>query len=119
MGEMQMGVIETRFAQIIWEREPITTSELVSAAAEELGWKRTTAYTVLKRLCDKGIFRNDGGVITSLISHDEFYAIRSERFINEEFKGSLPAFLTAFTSRKALSEQEIEQLRAMIDSYGE
>jgi len=100
MNEYQLGTVEARFADIIWTHEPLSSSELAKMAEGELGWKKSTTYTVLKRLCDKGIFKNEGGSVTSQITRDEFYALRSEKFVEETFEGSLPAFLAAFTSRK-------------------
>ena len=96
MGDMKLGPIETRFAEIIWANEPLTTNQLTKLCAESLQWKRTTTYTVLKRLNERGIFENNNGVVTSLISRGDFYAMQSEKFIDETFNGSLPAFLTAF-----------------------
>ena len=119
MTDMQMGAVESRFADIIWEHEPITASELAKRAAELLDWKKTTSYTVLKRLCDKGIFKNEDGVVTSRIARADYYAMQSEKFVREQFDGSLPAFLAAFTSRKSLTEQELEALRRMIDEHKE
>ena len=119
MTDLQMGTVESRFADMIWQNEPITASELAKRATDALGWKKTTSYTVLKRLCDKGIFQNEGGVVTSRIARVDYYALQSERFVEEQFEGSLPAFLAAFTSRKGLSEQELEALRRMIDEYKE
>ena len=87
MSELQMGVIESRFADIIWQNEPVATTELVKLSEKELNWKKTTTYTVLKRLCDKGIFRNDKGTVTSLISKNEFYSVQSEKFVDETFGG--------------------------------
>ena len=84
-------------------------------AEQELSWKKSTTYTVLKRLCERGIFQNRGGVVTSLISRKDFYAVQSEKFVEETFSGSLPAFLAAFTTRKKLSEEEIAELQALID----
>ena len=119
MAEIQMGAVESKFADIIWENEPISTTELTKQSEILLGWKKTTSYTVLKRLCDKGIFKTDKGSVTSLISNEEFYALQSERFVEETFDGSLPAFLAAFTKRKALSPDEIEQLRRLVREYEE
>ena len=93
MKEMRMGEIETRFAQIIWQNEPITTGELIRLSEQELGWNRSTTYTVLKRLCEKGIFQNQNSTVTSLLSESEFFALQSEKFVEETFDGSLPAFL--------------------------
>lgn len=115
MSELRMGAIESRFADMIWENEPILSPELVKLAERELKWKKSTTYTVLKRLCERGIFQNLGGVVTSLISRQDFYAVQSEKFVEETFSGSLPAFLTAFTARKKLSEEEIAELQALID----
>lgn len=119
MSELQMGVIESRFADIIWQNEPVATTDLVKLSEKELNWKKTTTYTVLKRLCDKGIFRNDKGTVTSLISKNEFYSVQSEKFVDETFGGSLPAFLAAFTSRKSLSREEVDELRRMVADFEE
>ena len=115
MSEMKMGAIESRFADMIWGNEPVSSTELVGLAAQELGWKKSTTYTVLKRLCERGIFRNQDGTVTSLLSREEFYALQSEKFVEETFSGSLPAFLAAFSSRKKLSEEEVSQLQRLID----
>ena len=117
MKDIQLGEVEARFADIIWSNEPISSSELAKKSEEQLTWKKTTSFTVLKRLCDKGLFRNDHGTVTSLISREEYYSMRSERFVDETFEGSLPAFFTAFTSRKKLTPEEVEELRRMIDGY--
>lgn len=119
MAEIQLGAVEARFADIIWEREPVTTAELVKLASEKLTWKRTTTHTVLRRLCDKGLFRNDNGVVTSLLSRQEFYALHSRKYVDETFAGSLPAFLAAFTSEKKLTAEEITEIRELIDKAGE
>lgn len=119
MNEIQMGAIESRFADIIWENEPISASELARRGDKVLNWKKTTCYTVLKRLCDKGIFKNINGTVTSVISRNEFYSMQSEKFVADTFGGSLPAFLAAFTSRKPLSADEVLALKKMIDEYGE
>ena len=118
MRDMHMGIAESRFADIIWKSEPVSTTELVRRCDAELSWKKTTTYTVLKRLCEKGIFQNNGGQVTSLLSREEFYARQSERFVEETFDGSLPAFLAAFTARKNLSAEEIAQLRRMVEEFG-
>ena len=114
MKEMKLGPIESRFADIIWQNEPIPSGELVKICEKELTWKKPTTYTVLRKLCERGIFQNQDGQVTSLISHDDFYAKQSEQFVEENFHGSLPAFLAAFTSRKKLSEKEILELEKMI-----
>ena len=117
MHDYQLGAVESRFADIIWENEPMTSAELSRRSEALLGWKKSTTYTVLKRLCDKGIFQNDGGIVTSRLSRQEFYAMQSEKFVADTFDGSLPAFLAAFTSRKQLSPEEVAQLRRMIEEY--
>lgn len=119
MKDMKMGVVESRFADIIWQNEPLSTSELIRLSEEELNWKRTTTYTVLKRLSERGIFQNENGTVTSLISREEFYSMQSEKFVEETFQGSLPAFLAAFTKRKELTTDEVAEIRRLIDSYGE
>lgn len=115
MSDLKMGQIETRFAEIIWEKEPISSTELVRLAEEALGWKKSTTYTVLKRLCDRGLFQNQGGAVTSLISKESYETAQSRQFVEESFSGSLPAFLTAFTRRSRLTDEEIAQLQALID----
>lgn len=119
MSDYQMGVVESKFADMIWQNEPISSTELTKQSAELLQWKKSTTYTVLKRLCDKGIFQNNNGVVTSVISKEEFYSAQSEKFVEDTFKGSLPAFLAAFTSRKSLTEDEVQYLRKMIAEYEE
>lgn len=115
MGDMKLGAIETRFAEIIWANAPLTTGQLVKLCAESLEWKRTTTYTVLKKLCEKGIFKTENSLVTVLISRQEFEGMQSEQFVEENFRGSLPAFLTAFNSRKKLSEADIDELQKLID----
>lgn len=115
MADLQLGIIEARYADMIWEREPVTSSELVKLTAAEFHWKRTTAHNVLRRLCDKGLFRNDGGTVTSLISRQEFYSLQSRKFVNDTFGGSLPAFIAAFTRSTPLSPEEAAEIRGMID----
>ncbi len=119
MSDYQMGAIESRFADIIWENEPISSAELSRRSEELLKWKKSTTYTVLKRLCDKGIFQNRKGTVTSLLSKQEFYSLQSEKFVEENFHGSLPAFLTAFTARKSLTPEEAACLRRMVAEYEE
>ena len=119
MADLTMGLIETRFAELIWDREPITTGELTALCAEELGWKRSTMYTVLRRLCDKGIFTMDEGTVRSRMSREAYEATRSEQFIDSSFGGSVPAFLAAFTRRRKLTEAEVRELRALIDGLEE
>jgi len=115
MSDIRMGPAETQFAQIIWENEPIGSGVLAKKAEETLLWKKTTSFTVLKRLCDRGIFQNQGGTVTSLISREEFFARHSEQYVQENFGGSLPAFFAAFSTRKKLSDKEIDEMKNLIE----
>lgn len=113
----KMGALESRFADIIWNYEPIPSGQLIKLAEQELNWKSTTSYTVLKRLCNRGLFQNQKGTVTSLISRDDFYAMQSEQFVEETFHGSLPAFLAAFSKRKKLTEEDVMELKRIIDGF--
>ena len=115
----KMGALESRFADIIWNNEPMASRRLVKMAEQELGWKSTTSYTVLKRLCERGIFQNQNSTVTSLISREEFYSEQSDRFVKETFDGSLPAFLAAFGARNKFSDKEVDELKRLIDSMKE
>ena len=115
----KMGALESRFADLIWNNEPLASRELVKMAQVELDWKSTTSYTVLKRLCERGIFQNQNSVVTSLISRDEFYAEQSDRFVKETFDGSLPAFLAAFGAKNKLTGREVDELKRLIDEMKE
>lgn len=115
MEDYTLGMVEGRFADIIWEHAPISTGELTRLCERELGWKRTTTYTVLKKLSDRGFFENQNGTVVIKLSREEFYAKQSERYVQQSFDGSLPGFLTAFTSRRKLSEKEIEELERIIE----
>lgn len=117
MTEIQLGDVEAHYADMIWAHEPVTSSELVKLTAVEFNWKRTTAHNVLRRLCDKGLFRNDKGTVTSIISREEFYALQSRQFVENTFSGSLPRFLAAFTNGRKLSKNEVDEIRQMIDEY--
>lgn len=119
MDELKLGVVESKFADIIWRNEPLHSRELVKLCEEQLHWKKPTTYTVLRKLCERGIFQNVEGMVSSVISRKDFYAMQSEKFVEETFEGSLPAFLAAFTTRKALSAEEIAQIRCLIDQIGE
>ena len=116
MRELRMGTAEAKFADMIWDNEPVSSGDLAKLANKEFEWKKTTSFTVLKRLCERGLFQNQNGTVTSLISKEEFYARHSESYVEEDFGGSLPAFLTAFGSRKKLTDKEIEEIRQIIDS---
>lgn len=115
----KLGEMEEKFAQLIWEHAPIASGELTKLCENEFGWKRTTTYTMLKRLCQRNLFENDHGTVKILMSKEEFEAAKGEVFLEENFDGSLPKFLAAFSRRKKLSKKEIEELRKLIDSYEE
>ena len=119
MDDMKLGAVESRFAEIIWRNEPLHSRELVRLCQEELNWKKPTTYTVLRKLCERGIFQNMDGTVSALISREEFFALQSERFVEENFQGSLPAFLAAFSRRKKLTAEEVARIREMIEACGE
>ncbi|MBE6894340.1 MAG: BlaI/MecI/CopY family transcriptional regulator [Ruminococcaceae bacterium] len=119
MEKYKLGEMETAFAEIIWNNAPVSSGELVKICEKELAWKKSTTYTMLKRLCQREIFKNDSGTVKVLITKEEFKAAQSEEFIEETFGGSLPMFLTAFTKRNKLSAKEIEEIKNLIDSYKE
>lgn len=119
MEDMRLGVVEEEFANIIWDNEPLSSGNLVKICQTRLEWKKSTTYTVLKKLCERGIFKNEDSVVSSIISKEEYYAIKSESFVESIFEGSLPAFIAAFTKRKKLSEEEIVQIKSIINKYGE
>lgn len=119
MTDIQLGVIEARYADMIWEHEPVTSSELVKLTAAEFNWKRTTAHNVLRRLIDKGLFQNRNGTVTSVISRQEFYSMQSRKYVEHTFGGSLPSFLAAFTNGSRLTAEEAEAIRQMIDQAEE
>ena len=119
MDERKLGAVESRFADIIWNHEPLPSRELVRLCQEELNWKKPTTYTVLRKLCERGIFQNQEGIVSSRISRRDFYAMQSEKFVEETFAGSLPAFLAAFTARKNLTAEDVAEIRRMIDEFGE
>ena len=118
MAKVTIGVVEAHFADIVWANAPLTTRHLVDLCAEELNWKRTTTYTVLKKLCEREIFKTEKGLVTVLVTRDEFYAMRSEQFVEKEFDGSLPAFIAAFTTRKKLTAEEIDEIHKLVDQIG-
>jgi len=119
MKQYKLGEMEQRFADLIWEHEPINSRTLTELCAEAFDWKRTTTYTMLKRLCERGIFQNDGGMVTALMSKNEFGAVQGEQFLNNTFDGSLPRFLAAFTRRNKLSENEINEIQQLINEHRE
>lgn len=118
MNTYKLADIEAKFADIIWKNEPISSPELVKICEQELDWKKSTTYTVLKKLIEKGIFQNEQAVVTSKISREQFYGLQSQKYVEETF-GSLPKFLTAFFQGKKLSAKEASELREYIDKFTE
>ncbi|MDY4507838.1 MAG: BlaI/MecI/CopY family transcriptional regulator [Candidatus Faecousia sp.] len=118
MDDFRLGVVETRFAELIWAHEPLSSGELVKLCARELEWKKSTTYTVLKKLCDRGLFQNQDGIVTSIVSRQEFQSRQSRRFVEDTFSGSLPAFIAAFADGGNLTDRDISEIRKMIDAYG-
>ena len=118
MDDFRPGLVETRFAELIWAHEPLSSGELVKLCARELEWKKSTTYTVLKKLCDRGLFQNQDGIVTSIVSRQEFQSRQSRRFVEDTFSGSLPAFIAAFADGGNLTDRDISEIRKMIDAYG-
>lgn len=108
---------EYRFCLILWEHEPIKSSELVSLCKEHLGWKPTTTYTVIKRLSERGVLKNENTIVASLVSKDEVQAAEISEMVEKTFQGSLPAFIAAFTKHQQISDAEIDAVQQMIDRY--
>lgn len=119
MIDYKLGEVEMRFADIIWENEPLASGELVKLAEAKLSWKKSTTYTILRKLCQKGILQNEEGIVSALITKAEYTALQSERFVEDTFSGSLPKFLAAFSLRKKLSDHEIEEIQQFIDQHKE
>ena len=115
--DSKLGTMEYRFMTLIWENEPVSSMKLVQLCAEQFEWKKSTTYTMLKRLGEKGFVENNGSVVTSLVSQSEIRARESESFVSETFKGSLPGFIAAFFDGKTISDEEAEELKMLIDSY--
>lgn len=118
MDDTRLGAVESQFADIIWKNAPLSSRDLVKLCQQQLEWSKSTTYTVLKKLCDRGIFQNEDGIVTPLVSRQEFHARQSQRFVEETFQGSLPAFISAFASGKKLSPQDVSDIRRMLDEYG-
>lgn len=108
---------EYRFCLILWEHEPVSSRELVALCKEQLGWKKSTTYTVIKRLSERGVLKNEKSVVTSLISKEEVQAAEIDELVDKKFEGSLPAFVAAFTKHQRILEKEIDEMQAMIDRY--
>lgn len=108
---------EYRFCLILWEHEPIKSRELVELCREQLGWKNSTTYTVIKRLAQRGVLKNENTVVTSLVSKDQVQAAEIDELVEKKFDGSLPAFVAAFTRHKKMTQREIDQVQEMIDQF--
>ena len=119
MIDIELGAVQERFADIIWANEPIASGDLVRLCENELEWKKSTTYTVLRKLCDKGLFKNTDGIVTSVISKEKFYSAKSKQIVEDSYAGSLPAFIAAFISGKKLSSKEAEEIQQMIDKFRE
>lgn len=117
MNGKPLGAVELRFAEIVWQHAPLSSAELVRLCAAELDWKKSTTYTVLKKLCDRGLFENDGGTVRVCKTREEYDSAQSARFVDEAFSGSLPAFLAAFTAGKPLTQEEADEIQRMIDAF--
>ena len=117
MQDIELGAVQTQFAEIVWANEPIASGDLVRICQKELSWKKPTTYTVLRKLCDKGIFVNDGGTVKAKLTRAQYDAAKSGELVNERFGGSLPAFVAAFMSANSLTAQEADEIRALIDAY--
>ena len=116
MGDFELGAIQERFADIVWAHEPIASGELAKICEKELKWKRPTTYTVLRKLCEKGLLQNQGGIVSSQIPREAFYATKSKQIVTESFRGSLPAFIAAFTAQNKLTDEEADAIQKMIDA---
>lgn len=119
MDELRLGAVDGKFADIIWKNAPLSTGELVKKCAEQLNWKRPTVYSALHKFCDNGIFKMENGTVTVLITAEQLHSKQSEKFVDEVFGGSLPAFVAAFTRKKRLSEKDISEIIKMIDGAKE
>jgi BlaI family transcriptional regulator, penicillinase repressor len=119
MANINLGEMEFRFAELIWVNAPISSRELTEICAREFDWKRTTTYTMLRRLCDKGIFQNTKGTVSTVKSRDDFMTEQGEKFIEDTFDGSLPNFLVSFARRKSLSHKEVAAIQKLIDEHKE
>lgn len=117
MNDFKLAEIEAKFADLIWQNEPIISTKLVKIAERELQWKKSTTYTVLKKLCERGIFKNENAVVTSVFTKEEFYAKHSQNYVDDTFGGSLPKFLTAFISNRKLNAKQSEELKRLIDEH--
>jgi len=117
MAYIKIGVIQERFADLVWAHEPISSGELVRLCEKELNWKKPTTFTTLRKLCEKGLLKNENGIVTSVISREDFYAGKSTQIVEEAYAGSLPMFIASFISQKPLSAREADEIQRMIDAF--
>ena len=115
--DMELAAVQERFADIVWANEPIASGDLVKVCEKELNWKKPTTYTVLRKLCEKGLLQNEDGIVSSLVSKDEFYSAKSKQIVEDSYNGSLPAFIAAFASGKKLSKKDVDEIQKMIDDF--
>ncbi len=115
--DIELGNIQERFADLVWANEPLASGELVKLCENEFNWKKPTTYTVLRKLCEKGLFKNENGIVSALVSKDDFYSAKSKQIIEESYEGSLPAFIAAFMSGKKISVKEADEIQQMIDRF--
>ena len=117
MEAIELGAAQERFADIVWANEPVNSGELVKICEKELSWNKSTTYTVLRMLCQKGLFKNEHYTVTAQVSKDEYYAMKSEKVVNDSYKGSLPSFIAAFTSKREMTSEEVDEIQKMIDAF--
>ncbi|WP_089612089.1 BlaI/MecI/CopY family transcriptional regulator [Dehalobacterium formicoaceticum] len=117
MNKLNLCESEYRFACIVWEHEPLGSGDLVKHCHEKLGWKKSTTYTVLKKLCEKGVLKNENAIVSALVKREQVQKFESEQFLSKTFDGSLPQFIASFMSDKKLSSAEAEELKKLIDSF--
>ncbi len=117
MKDFHLGAVELRFAEIVWSCVPVPSGELVKKCKDELKWSKSTTYTVLRRLCERGLFKNTDGIVEEVITKEEYYAKKSAAVVNNDFGGSLPAFIAAFTAGKKLTDSEVDEIQNMIDNF--
>lgn len=119
MKDLNLGPVESRFADIVWANAPVRSGDLVKLCESELNWKKPTTYTVLRRLCERGLFRNENGTVVAAVTREEYYTAKSASVISEGFRGSLPAFINAFVSTGSISKKDAEEIQRIIDTYKE
>jgi len=119
MKKYKLGKMEQKFANLIWKNAPVSTHDLIMLCSESFDWKRTTTYTMLKRLCDRELFVTDNGIVKIILSKEDFSTEKGKEFLDETFDGSMPRFITAFTRRGKLNEKEVQEIQQLIDEYRE